>query len=348
MTDTHYPATPSDESSPARLIGLDWGTSSCRAYLIDGTGQILASTTGGLGVLAMSAATDRAAAFDDQLKALVGDWLRTSPGLPMVACGMVGSDQGWSVAAYKETPADLVNSSLLPLTEVSTTLGTLHIVPGLLSYGTPGKHGTPLPNVMRGEETQILGVVPEPPDESTHVVILPGTHTKWAQLKGSTVTDFATSMTGEIHALLLQHSILGRTAQNPAAPDLKAFEQGLDVVFGSGNRSPAGDTHILSTLFSARTLPMTGALEPAGVPDYISGLLIGTAVAGFTQQWLADAAVSEVPPTVTICANDALARRYAHALLRTGTKATVAAGTPAAAGLWRIALLAGLTERETP
>lgn len=327
----------------ARLIGLDWGTTSCRAYLIDGRGQVIDSVDGGLGVLALSAEQDGAAGFDRQLNALVGDWLGANPELPMVACGMVGSDQGWSVAPYKNTPVDLLGTSLLPLTMVATTLGPLHIVPGLLSRGEE----TGLPNVMRGEETQILGALPDTARNKENIVILPGTHSKWARLKGFTVTNFETSMTGEIYALLLQHSILGRSVSRSEEQDQTAFNRGLDIVFGDAGDPSRGDTNILSTLFSARTLPMLGRLEPSAVPDYISGLLIGTEVAGFVNRWHAETADNALP-TVTICANNTLAGRYASALLRSGSRALLATGTPAAAGLWRIAVHTGLTKKVTP
>lgn len=261
---------------------------------------------------------------------------------------MVGSDQGWALASYKETPADLMNYSLLPLAEVFTSCGPLHIVPGLLTTGTSDDYGAGLPNVMRGEETQILGILPDTVRDDS-VVILPGTHTKWARLQGSTVTDFATSMTGEIYALLLQHSILGRSSETPAVPDETAFQRGLDVVFGPWTERTAGNTDILSTLFSARTLVMTGQLKPTGVPDYISGLMIGTEVAGFARRWLNEGPSAPAErPTVTVCATDALASRYASALLRVHTKATMATENAAAKGLWRAAVQAGLIEKESP
>ncbi|CCQ44443.1 2-dehydro-3-deoxygalactonokinase [Pseudarthrobacter siccitolerans] len=257
---------------------------------------------------------------------------------------MVGSDQGWAVAPYKETPADLMSKSLLPLTEVSTSSGPLHIVPGLLTNGTKKPHVKGLPDVMRGEETQILGALPDIPGDDLSVIILPGTHTKWVRLRGSTVTNFGTSMTGEIYALLLQHSILGRLVENPAAPDENAFQQGLDVVFRDGTGPAGGGTDILSTLFSARTLAMTGQIRPSSIPDYISGLMIGTEVAGFAGHWLNS---RKDRPTVTICANDALASRYATALLQVDIKATLAVENAAARGLWRIGVRAGLIERES-
>jgi 2-dehydro-3-deoxygalactonokinase len=279
----------------------------------------------------------RPAAFERELEALCGDWLRQAPGLPLLACGMVGSNQGWAEAAYRPLPADLLALPEAP-TEVSTAHGPLLIVPGLLKDGTSG-NADGLPDVIRGEETQLLGTLQQEPGDA--VVVLPGTHTKWVRLAGSTVTDFATSMTGELYALLVKHSILGRLAREPEQPDEAAFLRGLDVASGGD-----GSAGILASLFSARTLVMTGRLEPSGVGDYISGLLIGTEVAGFARRWLGGAAGGRDRPLVTICANSALTSRYARALQQAGITADLAPEDAAARGLWRTAVLTGLIAKE--
>jgi 2-dehydro-3-deoxygalactonokinase len=153
-------------------------------------------------------------------------------------------------------------------------------------------------------------------------------------------------MTGELYGLLLQHSILSRSAKTPAVHDVQAFQRGLDVVFGAKEGNAERATDILSTLFSARTLTMTGQLEPHSVPDYLSGLMIGTEVAGFARRWLEQDTCPTLRPAVTICGDASLAARYAEAVLRTGATATLAPSDAAAKGLWRAAALAGLTAKE--
>jgi 2-dehydro-3-deoxygalactonokinase len=226
------------------------------------------------------------------------------------------------------------------LTAVRSDSGQLWIVPGLLKDGG----ATTLPDVMRGEETQLLGVLPDSPEKTReHVVVLPGTHTKWVRLEGSVVTDFSTSMTGELYALLVRDSILGRLAERPKEQDQDAFQRGLDIAFETAEQSGG----LLGTLFSARTLVMTGRLPATGVQDYISGLLIGAEVAAFTQQ-LAPTQREENHPGITVCANPTLAPRYARALGQAGFTTTLASPEAAALGLWRTAVSAGLITKETP
>ncbi|GAB3536735.1 hypothetical protein GCM10027403_18410 [Arthrobacter tecti] len=156
------------------------------------------------------------------------------------------------------------------------------------------------------------------------------------------VTDFSTSMTGELYALLVRDSILGRLAEHPKEQDQDAFQRGLDVAFETAEQAGG----VLGTLFSARTLVMTGKLLATGVQDYISGLLIGAEVAAFTQQQ-APTQRDKTNPGITVCANPTLTPRYARALGQAGFTTTLAPPDAAARGLWRTAVSAGLITKET-
>jgi 2-dehydro-3-deoxygalactonokinase len=314
------------------MIGLDWGTTSCRAYLLGEGGIVLDQRTGGRGVLVLTRSGDRAAAFEHELARLCGDWLEQNRGIPLVASGMVGSNQGWVEAGYRNLPVDL-GSRPEYLTDVATPYGPLFIIPGLFKEGA----GPDFPDVIRGEETQLLGALPaEPRVAATEsvgrpaVVVLPGTHTKWVRLEGSVVTDFVTSMTGELFGLVMQHSIIARLAEDAPESDLEAFERGLETAFD-------GEWDISTTLFSARTLVMAGKLEPVAVKDYVSGLMIGAEVERFASRWLGDEREN-----VTICANASLGGRYQRALRLAGVESALAPEDAVAAGLWRTAVALGL------
>src|SRR4029450_9608768 len=152
--------------------------------------------------------------YAEALAALLGDWADDCA--PRLACGMIGSRQGWVEAPYVACPASL-DALATGLARVQTA--ALTIVPGLV---TRDRHG--VPDVMRGEETQLLGAVAA--DEAV-LAVLPGTHSKWARVECGTVVDFATWMTGELFAALLDHSILGRMAERGAAPSPQAFARGV-------------------------------------------------------------------------------------------------------------------------
>jgi 2-dehydro-3-deoxygalactonokinase len=312
------------------LIALDWGTSSLRAYAMGPGGEVLATRRSDHGVMNLPPGPGvhtPAAAFELALGGLCCDWLADHPGVPLIACGMVGSAQGWREARYQPLPAR-ASELATAMTAVERPGGQpLHVVPGLLQAGE-------LPNVMRGEETQIAGVLQSLAAEGRTpgrlLVGLPGTHTKWAWIEDCAVVRFETFMTGEVYAALSKHTILGRTMVPGSPYDEPAFARGLRVA-----RSPLGVLGVLSTVFSVRTLGITGQLAGSAQPDYLSGLLIGHEVAA-----LAPAVQDGM--AVVLCGEPLLCLRYATALEAHGLPAPEIRSGVTPPGLWHIALAAGL------
>ncbi|MEB3366534.1 2-dehydro-3-deoxygalactonokinase [Saccharopolyspora mangrovi] len=316
-----------DARSTPSLIALDWGTTAQRAWLLDHVGQIIAARRPDQGLLAMTADIDphdaraRAHAYESAFWAACGDWLTANPDLPVIACGMVGSAQGWSDAGYLTVPAQpkYRPGSLVP---VAHRAGVVHLVPGLRIPSADGIPG----NVLRGEETQIVGALEALGDPAGQLtLILPGTHSKWVRIEDGTVTSFATAMSGELFGLLTADGILARTAAEPARDD-EAFARGL-----AAGRSRHG---LLTELFGARPLVLDGLLDPASVADYVSGVLIADEVAHL---------VRGTGPVV-LCGGADLSRRYAQAFAAHGVEPTVLAEDVTARGLWQIAFATGLQE----
>jgi 2-dehydro-3-deoxygalactonokinase len=318
----------------AALIALDWGTTSLRAYLFDAAGDVLATRASPAGIMNLPAAAEEGgfdAAFDDAC----GAWLTLAPGLPVIAAGMVGSAQGWVQAPYIETPASAEALAAAIVRVQSARGATIAIVPGVLEPGA-------MPNVMRGEETQIVGAL-QPNDASaadapllqSALICLPGTHSKWVEVEDGRIERFHTFMTGEVYAALSAHTILGRTMKRPDAPDLDAFIRGVTVVREHG---AAG---LLATAFSSRSLSLTGQLAADEQPDYLSGLLIGHEIAGL-EAVLArrNAALSASEPRLV--GSDALCERYRIALAQFGCTKAQLVRHASERGLWRIAAQAGL------
>ena len=300
----------------AALIAIDWGTTTARAYRLDRHGRILDRKSAPLGVQKVAAG-----GFPDALRLLLdGD----SDDVPRIACGMIGSRQGWIEAPYRECPAGfaVIATALTPVPGVR-----LSIVPGLVCRDAAG-----VPDVMRGEETQIIGALDdlEARDGARGVVVLPGTHSKWALVDAHGIETFATFMTGELYGLLLEHSILGRIA----APgnDAAALEEGV-------KRSLGADASLSHDLFSTRTLALTSTLAPEAVGDYLSGLLLGAELAA-GRRWLERHAVKEEP--VTLVGDAPLCERYRRALAIADIDAMIGSPDAAARGLWRIAQRAGM------
>ncbi len=337
------PATP----ARAALIALDWGTSSLRAYRLDGMGRTLDTRHLPWGIMRLpqplqdGAASTALSGFDLAFDQACGDWLRAEPSLPVIACGMVGSAQGWREAAYLDVPVDLARIGTLLTVVERTSAGPdatpLHIVPGLIQ-----RHG--LPNVMRGEETQVFGVMFDQAEKSganaadSVLIGLPGTHSKWVTARRGRVTHFDTFMTGEVYAALRGHTILGRTMSDAPAADMAAFERGVKVA-----GAPAGRAGVLSTIFSTRALGLTGELAATSQADYLSGLLIGHEIAALAQMLHEQGE----RPRIVLCGDPALCQRYILAMQHYGLGTPEQARNATERGLWHLAVCAGLVKAES-
>jgi 2-dehydro-3-deoxygalactonokinase len=300
-----------------RLIAIDWGTSAARAYTLGAQGVVIAERSLPLGIQRIADGK-----FADALSALCGGDIPSD--VPLLASGMIGSRQGWVEAPYRECPAGF-DAIAAGLTMVPGA--TLRIVPGLLCRDEDG-----VPDVMRGEETQIFGALSEQALDR-QVVVLPGTHSKWAIVGANGIERFATFMTGEMYAVLREHSILGRLVTDGSDPD--ALARGVHF-------SLREDAALSHDLFSARTLALTGTLASAGVADYLSGLLLGAEIAA-ARKWLAQHKLDAL--ALTLVGDAVLCERYQRALRWTGMNALLGPADAAARGLWRIATHAGMLNR---
>lgn len=320
------------------LIALDWGTSSLRAYRLGAHGQTLELRALPCGVMQLPAADgDGKGGFEAAFEQACGDWLHAAPDTPVIAAGMVGSRQGWLEVPYLEVPiaVDLIGASLSTLRNRHGQM--IHLVPGLIENSM-------LPNVMRGEETQVVGVLNalnQDLAETDILVGLPGTHSKWVQIrrtgKQCQLAHFDTFMTGEVFAALSGHTILGRGMQagdDQAEAGQRAFERGALVA-----RSAAGQAGVLSTIFSTRTLGLTGVLDGAGQREYLSGLLIGHEIAALKTMLLEQ---GRQPSQVMLVGEAGLCARYTQVLRAYDFGAVEVVAQATERGLWQLALTAGL------
>jgi 2-dehydro-3-deoxygalactonokinase len=263
--------------SETEVIAVDWGTSRFRAFRLGGQGQVLDRVSAEDGITAVPAG-----GFPAVLERHCGAWRREAPDAPVVMAGMVGSRNGWIEAPYAPCPASPASVA----SSLAAAAPGVSIVPGVIARGPHG------PDVMRGEETLVFGV-----DVTDGLVCLPGTHSKWARVEDGAITDFATFMTGESYALFRHHSLLGRLAEEP--DDLAGFDAGLAAA--------ADDAGILNRLFQARARVLDGVMPGAQVGPFLSGLLVGTEVAGALARYA-------TARTVTLVAEGLIAAHYVAAL----------------------------------
>jgi 2-dehydro-3-deoxygalactonokinase len=243
-------------------IAVDWGTSNLRAWAMDREGRPLAEarSEAGMGHLERDG-------FEPALLDLVAPWIAPGARLDAVACGMVGARQGWVEAPYAAAPCAPPRGFARPA--VRDPRLAVHILPGVMQ-DRPA-------DVMRGEETQIAGLLAAEPGFDG-VACLPGTHTKWAHLSAGEIVSFASYMTGELFALLSEQSVLrhGLGAEGWSEPDfLEAVEETL-----------SRPERLAARLFGLRAEGLLHGLSPDRARARLSGLLIGAELAGARPYWL--------------------------------------------------------------
>jgi len=293
--------------SEAVFIAGDWGTSRLRLYLCDAGGNVLARGEG-----EGASVPDCAARF----AAAVAPWDKAHGILPAILGGMVGSTIGWREVPYLKCPARPSAIAAAALRFDVDGRG-IAILPGLTCRGKTGA-----PDVMRGEETQILGALRLHPNlaKGRHLLCMPGTHAKWVLAADGAVTQFQTALSGELFELLRRHSVLARDSGD-VDPQSPAFALGLD--FARQNRK----ADLLYLLFSARSRVVTGEMAKTDAASYLSGLILGKDIATAM-------ALFEFDGPVQLICTPALAALYGKALGAYDVKSAAIDGDRAAlAGL---------------
>ncbi|MBP5980346.1 MAG: 2-dehydro-3-deoxygalactonokinase [Halomonas sp.] len=289
-----------EQSRPLSWVAVDWGSSNLRAWGMDHQNHIIAQGTSDKGMLSL-----KPDEYEAELLRLVSPWLPASGQVIVMVCGMAGARQGWQEAAYLPVPTplgQLSQGAVLP-----TLAGNklrVYLLPGLSQTRSDSRHF----DVMRGEETQLAGLVADTP-EFSGLVCLPGTHAKWATLDAGAVTQFTTYLTGELYQLLanqsvLKHSIGSDELNDPACR--AAF-------IGAVSEVNAAPETFSSRLFGLRAQDLldgelaVGKTRGAVLAARLSGLAIGLELSGACQSHPRD-------KPITLIGNQALCQRYTMAL----------------------------------
>jgi len=277
--------------SAAQFIAADWGTSHLRLFLCDAEGVAQDSISG-------PGAAEVRGPFGDVFASLTAPWEERHGVLPAVLCGMVGSSIGWTQAPYVPCPAhpDQIIAACTPLEG-----GRIQIVPGLSC-----RNRFNAPDLLRGEETQILGALhlEDTLRQGRWILCLPGTHTKWVVVEDGWVREFVTAPAGELFALLRDRSVLVR--KPPGVDDqfdVDTFKKGL------ANFNDFPDAQVLHRLFECRSRQLSGEFETHAASSYLSGLLIASDVHGALRVLSSPA----TPRTVFLIGSAQLTQLYATA-----------------------------------
>ncbi|MBS9718068.1 2-dehydro-3-deoxygalactonokinase [Pseudohalocynthiibacter aestuariivivens] len=295
------------------LIGIDWGTSSLRAFLIGAQGEVLDRISTSQGIMHVPNRD-----FDLVFNALVSEW-PAACNVPVIASGMITSRNGWVETPYINVPSG-AQELAENLMSFETADGTIvRFVTGM----TTEHNGAP--DVMRGEETQIVGAFSLGMGDG--VVVMPGTHSKWVTVRAGKIEDYATFMTGEIFAALRGYTILG-TLMEDGPFNETGFRMGVLAGLREGS-------NLLHDLFHVRTMPLFGRISADMVADYLSGMLIGAEISAHMPD-------NEISDLITIVGRDDLADRYETAMGIAGLTSQRAPDDIVALGHFLIAQSAGL------
>jgi 2-dehydro-3-deoxygalactonokinase len=254
----------SADRAQSAFVVVDWGTSSFRGWLMAADGTVLSESRGAEGMLHCAGSSGFAPVLRDHLGKL-----GAGPQLPVLICGMAGAKQGWVEAPYLKTPTrlDALHDGAIRV----DTSGDVRILPGVAQARAEQ------PDVMRGEETQLLGITET---DFTGLVCIPGTHSKWVLIESGAVVAFTTYMTGELFSVIAQHSILMHAVEagGPVAQDGAPFRDGL----AAAREAPSGLT---ASLFRLRAAQLLGFEQRADGAARLSGLLIGSEITGAMQRF---------------------------------------------------------------
>jgi len=300
------------------IIGIDWGSTGFRAYHLTADGSIAEAKSSTRGIKSVAPDVDRAAAFAAIVREELGDWL--AGGIKrVILSGMITSRNGWVETPYVSVPA----------TESDLARGVvLRVVDGVEFAFLPGVSAiAPVPDVMRGEEVQVFGA---DLGSRPSLVVLPGTHSKWAHIADGRIESFATFVTGELFDLLRHKSLVGGLAEGDAFHEL-AFLEGVDEAL----EDVAATGGLVRRLFGARASVLVAGKAPTEVSSYLSGLLIGNEIHEADRMF---GAVDRV----AIIGSEILEARYGLAMKRAGIATTSGVKDAAARGLYRIAGQLGL------
>ena len=268
------------------FVVIDWGSSNIRAFLyIDGQQKDIKKSVSGITVV-------QGKKCEEVFNSLTEEWFKKYGRLPVLMAGMVGSINGWCNAEYLRCPIGL-NEIENYLTEVENRSGyDIRIIPGLCVNKSDNY------NVMRGEETQLLGAMKH---HKSKIYLMPGTHCKWVFTENDKIETFRTVMTGELLNVLMKYSLIGLGGDEQTSSE-ESFMQGLQAGYLKDN--------ILPQLFEVRAAKILGKIKKNHVKDYLSGLLIGSEIAAVKRLYKFSA---EDGP-FGIIANPDLADRYAKGL----------------------------------
>lgn len=292
----------------ADWIAVDWGTSNLRIWAVRGDAApvLIAQTDEGMARVSRGGFASVLAGHCAQV---------TGTGvLPVLVCGMAGARQGWVEAPYLDTPARLAVLGAGAVTPGDAPAGlAVRIVPGVCQRIAGAE------DVMRGEETQLLGLTVLRPGFSG-LAILPGTHSKWARIEDGVLDGFATAMTGDIFTALAGHSVLSLTvAPDEGEEGRLAREKGIAEGLDAGLEAPE---RLASLVFRARTAALLSDQGPDWCRGYLSGVLVGAEIGG-RRAALAGQAV------VPVIGSARLVDIYSRGLARCGHEAVAIDATAA-------------------
>ena len=244
-----------------KWIAVDWGTSTFRAYLVQNNKvSDTIETKDGMKFV-------KSHLFEQTLLSLIDRWLDDDEITEILSSGMVGSKQGWEEAPYQQTPCNFKKLNYITPTLKDTRI-SLKIFSGLSQIHQP--------DVMRGEETQIAGFLNETPNFNGSIC-LPGTHSKWVEIRNNNIIKFKTFMTGELFEIISKNSVLIHSVEAEKIDKIELLNS-VDKIFQNPEL-------FSNALFQLRADDLINSKGPTIYKSRLSGYLLAIELLGSVEFW---------------------------------------------------------------
>ena len=276
-----------DQLTKPFCIAIDWGTSNFRLWLLSRLGNPMIVRRSDEGF-----EQAKSKGFENIAERYLNEF-GIQDNIPIIVCGMAGAKQGWREAPYINAPV-LLDQVLSNSVSVPHRSRDVRILPGI------AQRSLLEPDVMRGEETQLLGLLEHVPQNG--LVCMPGTHTKWITLEQGQLKHFSTFITGELFGLLAKHSTLKlqQDVSLEIVPSSHAFHRAF-------NETVDNPHEITNRLFRARASNLLGYSSPNSNAAELSGCILGLEFSGAQSKY---GPIKEV----TLVASGELGKLYESAL----------------------------------
>ena len=239
------------------VLFIDWGTTNFRAHKYDLIkNKVISKIENNKGILNIKKKSEFLHILNETLVKL-----KLSTKHYILLAGMVGSKKGLYEVPYIRIPTSLSNLSKKIITKSIQGI-QINIIPGLV-FRNKNYY-----DVIRGEETLVIGAIEKLNIKQNCFLCCPGTHSKWIMIKNDIINSFSTYMTGDLYSAIKSNTILSQSLNEES-------EKFSIIYFKHGLKFIKKNKTIISIIFKIRTMDLFSQNKSFERKSFLSGLIIG-------------------------------------------------------------------------